>query len=119
MTKNRPALRSFESQLKEIREVSGITFQEIANQMGVSGAYISQILKRGPTTEQVERIATALDIDPETFDVYHVLRFEQDVKDNRPEAVRFAELMIRLNGMGVRRRERLLSEWFREMDIAS
>ena len=73
-TSYRPAIRSFESQLWEIRNDTGITFQELADRIGVSPAYISQILKRGPTLEQVEKIAKALDVQI-IHDGQHLFRF--------------------------------------------
>lgn len=114
----RPAIRSFKSQLWEIREERGITFEELAESMDLSAPYISVMLRRGPTLKQVEAVAKALKLAPEYFDVYHVLSFERNVQDGDPEALRFAQLMRRVSKMPKTRRNKFLTDLLARADKA-
>jgi transcriptional regulator with XRE-family HTH domain len=107
-------MRSFESQLWEIRNDSGITFEDIADSMGVTPPYISQILRRGPSLQQVEKIAKALGIKPEKFDIYHVLSFERNVRDGDPLAHQYVQLMARMSQLPENRRSSFMTETLKQ-----
>jgi transcriptional regulator with XRE-family HTH domain len=106
----RPAMRSFESQLREYRDETGITFQDLADRMGVSATYISQILKRGVSLEQLERIAKALELPPEDFDAYHLLSLERNYKGGDPLAHQYVKLMVRLAKLPENKRAAFMDE---------
>lgn len=117
-TSFRPAVRLFKSQLWQIRDERGITFEELAESMGVSAPYISVMLRRGPTLKQVETIAKALDLPPQYFDVYHILSFERNVREGDPEALRFAQLMRRVSQMPEKRRTKVMADLLARVDEA-
>ena len=113
---NQPTIRSFESQLWEIRNTRGITFEEIAERLNVSGPYISQILRRGPGLDQVERIAKVLKLPPQHFDVYHVLTLERDVRAGNPLAHQYVQLMARVAQLPDSRRQPVMTEAVRRAE---
>jgi transcriptional regulator with XRE-family HTH domain len=92
-------LRTFEEQLKQLRYTCGLTQQALADMMDVSGSYISQIISRGPTAEQIEKIATALDVEPSVFDVYHSLALSKRLEEHDPASIAVMGLMAQYHAL--------------------
>jgi transcriptional regulator with XRE-family HTH domain len=65
------------AELREILKKNNMTFRELAKKSGVSITYLNQIITHGknPSMEIIEKIFTALDIDPEDFTEYRIIRF--------------------------------------------
>jgi transcriptional regulator with XRE-family HTH domain len=86
--------RSLAVQVDEACEAKGIFRKDVADIMGVSHPYISQIISRGGTADHIEQIAKALEIDPYYFDRYHILTFLDRITKGEEWANDVAALLI-------------------------
>lgn len=90
------AIRSLGDQINEICKLSGKFKRDIAEKMGVSNSYLSQILQRGGTPAQIESICKALaalnvrvsgkPVEPDYFDVYSALIILDEAQKRDPAA---------------------------------
>jgi transcriptional regulator with XRE-family HTH domain len=87
-------LRKLGVQIEEMCSQRGWLKQDLAERMGVSNSYISQIVARGGTPKQIEQVASALGVSPWDFDRYHVLTFEERVTDGDLLATKIAIKLI-------------------------
>jgi transcriptional regulator with XRE-family HTH domain len=72
MEKNRK-FRKLGQQIEEICKSMGIMKRDIADRMGFSHSYLSQMIARGGTSEQIEALAKAVGVEASYFDRWHVL----------------------------------------------
>ena len=94
MFTNRPRIRKLAPQIEEFCVAAGIMKRDLAERMGVSNSYVSQILHRGGTKEQIEQVALALEISPWQFDRYHILTFVERVDGGEDLAIAAAFALI-------------------------
>ena len=76
----RPRFREFGDQLEELLEARSLYKRDIARELDVSSSYLSQVVKRGGTPDQIDDISRALrqlgvkvegePIKPTYFDIY-------------------------------------------------
>ena len=90
----RRKFRRLGQQIDELCSSMGILKGEIAARMGFTQSYISQMIGRGGTTQQIEQIAKALNISPYYFDRYHVLTLLDRVEGGEEFAQDIATLLI-------------------------
>ena len=94
--KHQRVLRKLSLQLQTFLEERKITKIDLARSMKVSPSYISHLLVREATAEQIERVAKALHISPYEFDEYHVRTFKQRLEQDDPIALQAAFQLIDL-----------------------
>jgi transcriptional regulator with XRE-family HTH domain len=102
--------RTLAEQIDQVCEEKGIFRRDIADKMGVSHPYISQILSRGGNADHIRQIAKALDMDPYYFDRYHVLTLLERVEKDDEWATEIALLLIEGQKMPKRKRSELLGK---------
>jgi len=100
---------TFKQQLELLLRQRKMKKVELAEAMGVSGAYVSQILRSPPNVEQIVRVAKALKIEPQTFDAYCVLTLRERIIAREPWAVAVGRLLM-LGDKHHRLQPRLISE---------
>ena len=57
---SRPKLREFGEQLEELLEAHSLYKRDVARELDVSNSYLSQVIKRGGTPDQIDDISKAL-----------------------------------------------------------
>jgi transcriptional regulator with XRE-family HTH domain len=62
--------RTLLQQLQQVCSMKGVLKKQIACEMGIAPSYLSQLLKRGASAAQIEKIAHAVGVDPADFDEY-------------------------------------------------
>ena len=111
MIPQRRKLRTLGQQIDEICRSKGILKRDIANLMGFSHSYLSQMIARGGTTEQIEALTKALGMkDSFYFDRYHILTLLSRVESGEEFAQTYAFAMIDSYDLPVRKRNSILEE---------
>lgn len=76
--------------------------------MGFSHSYLSQMIARGGTADQIAKVAIALDIDPFYFDRYHLLTFMERCDESDPYALTIAFALIDGHELAPRKQQEFL-----------
>ena len=97
MMEPRLKLRELGDQINDICRKHNILKRDIAEKMDVSNSYLSQILQRGGTPDQIEKITDALNdlkvreggqqLHPTYFDVYNALSIVEEARRGDPGAI--------------------------------
>jgi transcriptional regulator with XRE-family HTH domain len=103
-------IRTLADQVDEICTRLGIRRKDVADRMGISHPYFSQIVTGRATPKHIEKVAKALDVNPFHFDLYHILTFIDRIEHGEEWANEIARLLIRGQKFPDRKRRDLVGK---------